>query len=333
MFASRAVVVSTAQPHVRAHLPSRIDPRVWPLLRDGLTIVGLIVGLFYVWMLQPGAPFDAHAYYAADLADPYHGARLNGFDAYLYSPAFAQMLEPLRAVPFETFILVWRLAALVVLVWLAGPLTLPVLLLGPVASELNAGNINLFVAAAVVAGFRFPAVWGFILLTKVTPGVGLLWFAVRREWRALGIAAAATAAVVLVSFAVAPGLWRDWIALLTSEGQAGHRPDFEVVALALPLRLVIAAMVVTWGARNDYRWSVPVAVFLAMPASWWITLSVLVALVALQAGSRRFRQLATLGLCVGPREHASRRKPSPLVCEQALSTDWRNPFTETRPNG
>jgi hypothetical protein len=138
----------------------------------------------------------------------------------------------------------------------------------------------------VVAGFRFPAVWGFILLTKVTPGVGLLWFAVRREWRALGFVAVATAGVVILSFALAPGLWNDWIQLLASEGQSGARPDFEVVALALPLRLAIAALVVTWGARNDYRWTVPVAVFLAMPASWWITLSVLVAIGAVAGPAR-----------------------------------------------
>jgi len=48
-------------------------------------------------------------------------------------------------------------------------------------------------------------------LTKVTPGVGLVWFAVRREWRSLAIAATATAVVVAVSAAVAPGAWAGWI--------------------------------------------------------------------------------------------------------------------------
>ena len=41
---------------------------------------------------------------------------------------------------------------------------------------------------AIVLGFRWPFTWAFVLLTKVTPGVGLLWFAVRREWRSLAIA-------------------------------------------------------------------------------------------------------------------------------------------------
>ncbi len=93
---------------------------------------------------------------------------------------------------------------------LAGPVLLaPVAVL--VMPELWGGNITLLIALAVVAGFRWPAAWAFVLLTKVTPGVGLLWFAVRREWRSLAMALGATLAVVAVSSLVAPGLWRDWV--------------------------------------------------------------------------------------------------------------------------
>ena len=69
----------------------------------------------------------------------------------------------------------------------------------PVSQEILIGNIHLLLAAAIVLGFRWPGTWAFVLLTKVTPGVGLLWFAVRREWRSLGIALGATAAIVAVS--------------------------------------------------------------------------------------------------------------------------------------
>ena len=62
----------------------------------------------------------------------------------------------------------------------------------PVASELYHGNIDLILAAAIVAGFRWPVAWAVVLHTKLTPGIGLLWFAVRREWRPLLIAGAAT---------------------------------------------------------------------------------------------------------------------------------------------
>ena len=46
------------------------------------------------------------------------------------------------------------------------------LALPPVALELYHGNIHLWIAAAIVLGFRYPWTWAFVLLTKVTPGVG-----------------------------------------------------------------------------------------------------------------------------------------------------------------
>jgi hypothetical protein len=64
--------------------------------------------------------------------------------------------------------------------------------------EIWGGNIEVLVALAVVLGFRWPAAWSFILLTKITPGVGLLWFAVRREWRSLAIVAVATGGIAAV---------------------------------------------------------------------------------------------------------------------------------------
>ena len=63
----------------------------------------------------------------------------------------------------------------------------------PVLFEFYLGNVHLLLALAIVLGFRWPAAWAFVLLTKITPGIGLLWFAVRREWRSLAIALGATA--------------------------------------------------------------------------------------------------------------------------------------------
>ena len=67
------------------------------------------------------------------------------------------------------------------------------------AMEVAGGNVSLLLAVAIVVGFRWPAAWALVLLTKITPGIGLLWFAVRREWRHLAIALGATAAIVAVS--------------------------------------------------------------------------------------------------------------------------------------
>jgi hypothetical protein len=53
-----------------------------------------------------------------------------------------------------------------------------------------------------------------VLLTKVTPGVGLLWLALRREWGALAVALGATVAIAALSWAAAPALWKQWIGVL-----------------------------------------------------------------------------------------------------------------------
>ena len=113
-----------------------------------------------------------------------------------------------------------------------------------------------------------------MLLTKVTPGVGLLWFVVRREWRNLAIALGTTAAIVAVSYVIAPGQWADWFALLRSDGgQESGR---------LLLRLVAAAALVTWGALTDRAWTVPIAAMLALPVIWMDSFAMLIAAVALK---------------------------------------------------
>ena len=129
---------------------------------------------------------------------------------------------------------------------------------------LSSGNIFLPMALAVVAGFRWPWTYSFLLLTKVTPGIGLLWFLVRQEWRNLFIALGATAAIVLVSFVFVPGLWFDWITVL--KNNAGNpEPGFAITILPLFPRLAIAAVMIVVGARYNARWVVPIAALLALP--------------------------------------------------------------------
>jgi hypothetical protein len=134
-------------------------------------------------------------------------------------------------------------------------------------------------------GFRYPAAWSFVLLGKITPGIGLLWFAVRREWRQLAIALGATAVVAGISFAVAPQLWFDWGNAIVASSAASP----VVFNPPLWLRLPIAAAVVIWGARTDRPWTVPVAAVIAMPVWWLAVFSILAAIVPLRHGSRSGR--------------------------------------------
>ena len=160
----------------------------------------------------------------------------------------------------------------------------------PVALELYHGNIHLWIAAAIVLGFRYPWTWGFILLTKVTPGIGLLWFAVRREWRALGIALGVTGAIVAVSLVLNANLWREWIAFIASTPEGGSVAQFNI-PIPLWLRLPAAAALVAWGGLTDRRWTVPVAATLALPVLWVSGFAICAALAAEsmwpRAGRRR----------------------------------------------
>jgi hypothetical protein len=228
-----------------------------------------------------GTGHDAHDYWlAARAADPYAAGLSWGHPgAYVYSPAFLQLASPLLYLPWQVFLAAWTAIALGALVWLSRPAALlPMLFVA--LPEIWGGNIHLLLAAAIVLGFRYPAVWAFVVLTKVTPGIGLLWFAIRREWRQLAQAAIATGLVVLVSLVLAPDLWRGWIGVLA--GNANSDPIvLGVIPIPLVVRLPIALALIVWAAPRNHRWALPVACMLALPA-WWVGgLTMLLAIPAL----------------------------------------------------
>jgi hypothetical protein len=234
---------------------------------------------------------DARSYYGLDLSDLYAGRTAWGtVGAYPYSPAFAQLVWPLGLLPWPLFVAAWTAILLGAMAWLTGR---ELLLLGVVvaAMELTGGNISLLLAAAIVLGFRWPAAWSFVLLTKITPGIGLLWFLVRREWRALAIALGATAVVVAISYALAPSLWPSWIDVLHEN--VGKSGTWAAVPVPLIVRAPVAAMLVVWGAQTDRRWTVPVAAMLALPALWYGSIAMLLAVIPLTTRVERAQALAT----------------------------------------
>jgi Glycosyltransferase family 87 len=255
-------------------LPDRI-------VRYGPIVAVLVIGALYAgWQLVGGAPEsqDSKAYYYATLDDPYARSQVGGDYAYLYSPAFAQLLAPLRLLPMNVFVAAWTMILVIALAWTAGRLALPLLLFQPVVASIALGNIEILLAAAIVAGFRWPATWSFVLLSKVTPGIGLVWFAVRREWRSLAIALGATAAIVGVSFVLAPQLWFDWFDVL--RGNAGTQVSLPVLPGPLWLRMAVGAVIVAWGARTDRRWTVPIGAAIAVPVGWYTLTAIMAVGVA-----------------------------------------------------
>lgn len=257
-----------------------------PTLRDRFVRYGPIAGvllvgaLYALWQLLGGAPEsqDSKAYYMAGLDDPYSRGNVGNDFAFLYSPAFSQLMLPFRLLPIGVFVALWTLLLVAAMAWTAGRLSLPLLLLQPVVASIALGNIELLMAAAIVAGFRWPATWSFILLSKVTPGVGLVWFAVRREWRSLAIAIGVTAAIAGVSFVLAPRLWTDWFDLLGRNRDV----DFRLATLPGPLavRVALAAVLIAWGGRTDRRWTVPVGAAIAVPVGYFTLFAIMAVGVA-----------------------------------------------------
>jgi hypothetical protein len=248
-----------------------------------LAAVGLVV--LMVALSEPFEPdsfgpgHDARAYWAAPLDEPYEPGSVGKESAYLYSPAFLAALSPLRALPWPLFVGLWTAGLLLVLFWLSRPLLfLPLLLLA--LPEIWGGNITILLAAAIVLGFSRPWAWAFPVLTKVTPGVGVLWFAVRREWLNMGIAIAATLAVIAAVALFTPGLWADWFQLLMSSTGSSTVPGS--VPIPLVLRLPFAVALIAFAAWRDERWLLPIGVLLLMPVIWWGSLALLTASVALK---------------------------------------------------
>lgn len=265
-------------------LGSLLSEPPFTLAQLGGWLVAVTAWLVVVALAQPvGSQLrtgqEAFCYWIASLHAPYALSDWTQPIAYVYSPAFLQAISPLIELPWIWFFGVWTALLLLAVWFLTGTRLFAVgVLLATV--ELVGGNISLLLAAAMVVGFRWPAAWAFVLLTKVTPGIGLLWFAVRREWRSLGIALGTTAIVVAVSATLMPGAWLEWIGLLVR--LAGRDGTWAAVPIPFLVRLPVAIIVVVWGARTNRRWAVPVAGMLALPALWYGGLTMLLAVVALR---------------------------------------------------
>jgi hypothetical protein len=258
-------------------------------VRDGLIISGWLAtgfALIIVTSIVHSVGYDAYSYWSIDFADLYDRALGSNFavGAFRYAPPIAFLFGPFGALPWWLFLWLWEALMLALVAWLGGRWALVLLALPPVALELYHGNVHLLIAAAIVLGLRYPAAWSFVLLTKVTPGIGLLWFAVRREWRSLAIALGATAAVSAAAFVVAPHYWREWLDSILSNL---NEPQFYSVPPPAPIRLPIAALIVIWGARTDRPWTVAVAATLGLPIIWPHGLCVLAAAIPfLRRGDR-----------------------------------------------
>lgn len=241
----------------------------WRLLQlAGLAVVIFHALAFGLW--SPGE--DALIYHEADLDDLYRGHVFT--ETYNYSPAFAWWIQPLQALQFGAFRTLIVAANMAGFVLLIGPVFAAVVLLAqlaPVWAEFQLGNLNFAAGALLVLGFRHSSAYAPLLLSKVTPGIGLVWFAARREWRSLGIALVGTALLALPAVVTHPHTWGQFAGSLLNNAELDAQIGAPIV-----LRGVLAVLVIAWGAVSGRRWTVPVGAALVAHVNgggWLIVLA------------------------------------------------------------
>jgi hypothetical protein len=187
---------------------------------------------------------------------------------FVYPPPLLQVFRALLLVGYPVAVLIWltgsgfamglgaRWYAVAAMAIGAIAIGLHLWTLAQPFYQLLIGNVQVWILAAVVLGLRYPALWAIPLLTKIGPGIGILWFVFRGEWRNLGIALLATGLIAGASFVVDPGLWSRWLEF--SVANVGTPSPLPMIGYA-PLRFALAVVLIAWGARTGRPWTVPIA--------------------------------------------------------------------------
>lgn len=282
----RLTIRKAAPPSVVEGEAARRTFVLWTALTLAVVVDVWLLLVMRQWM--PGT--DARAAWAMDLAAPWAGAAdsMLGAGIFRWTPAAAQVASLVGWMPWMVWQYAFLAVQLVAIVAMARKRWPYVVLMPPVLWNLYFGNVDLLMGAAIVAGFRWSGAWAFLFLTKVTPGVGVLWFAFRREWRSFGLALGFTAALAAASFLLAPGLWSQWVAAMRDMASLPQ----SVLYPPLVVRLPMAVVVIWYVARTERRSLLPVACLLAVPNPWfvaWAILGACVPLVTSASGSRASR--------------------------------------------
>ncbi len=256
----------------------RASPLLRRLARDGFLLLAAAFVLLRLLGVTPwDRAIDANAYWNTRDGVFYDGSLAGTLGAYLYSPAFAQAIGPLVWLPWTVFLAIWTAILLAAYGWTVRLAALPALLFLPIPADIATGNVHLLYAAAIVVGFRFPAAWALMALTKVTPFIGVVWFAARREWRSLLIACGVTAGIAAISLLLDPAAWRTWVDILAGSSSTPTGTPGWFLPVPLVVRLPISLVLVVIAARTDRPWVLPIAVTLALPVVWLNGLAILAA--------------------------------------------------------
>lgn len=249
--------------------------RLWPFLNWALFALGsvfVVAALTGTVAYGDGVNFGDGTHYWRGLA--YES------EHYRYSPTFYWLTAPFRALPLEAFAAIWTALHIAAVAWLA-----PWMMAVPfVADDAISGNINTFLAVGVVLAVRGHAwTWCLPLLTKVTPGVGILYHVGRRDWEAVAEAAGVTAVIVLIGVVFAPAFWLEWGESLRSGSE--NYPN--IWSGSLIPRIALGAVLCLLSAR--WIWLLPVGMVVAFPGIWPSSLALLAAIPRLLSSARAGR--------------------------------------------
>ena len=264
---------------------------------SGLAAIG---GIFVLVVAANrwGTPSDEHAYWLAAQrlinGEPLYDATATSVTpyAYWYPPFVAQVLAPIAAVlPAMAFTAAWTAMMLICLWWLAGRdvlVALALIAFPPVAVEFWYRNIHLVLAVLIVLAIRgFAAMYSVGALIKFSPGLGIPFLLARARWRDAAIATVTGVTLLVISVALSPDAWRQYLDILASRGPTDVSGLLPVPYLA---RAVTGLVLALLAARLEPRIGEPllvIAIVVALPTLWMAALSTLIAIVPLVRGKGR----------------------------------------------
>lgn len=169
-----------------------------------------------------------------------------------YAPPWAVLWVPLSFIPLPIVSVGVLVAEILALRYVAGSWRNAGLLcwLPPLSMEFATGNVNLLMAAAILAGVRGSGVWpALFALAKFSPAVVLVR-AKRRQWMSFAL----TIGVLCLLTLPVLSLWPEWIAQLDQPASAVLVP----LTYRIPIGLALLAY------RKD--WSIAAAAAILSPA-------------------------------------------------------------------
>jgi len=263
------------------------------LLAIGIQVAAVVIDNLRVnWW----SAYDTNAYWLAarhivDGQPLYTQAEIWTAGAYKYPPLFAQLVVPIGFLPEVVVDWIWRISGVLCLRYLSGSWKLALLasLQWPVFAELGFGNVTLQLGAVALWCFRDRrAVYLIPWFAGMKFGPALLipylWFTRPETQRPIVIGCAAFAAACAISFAVASGMWFDYLGTLGWEAASQMKAMFVVAlvpdhgGLDFALRFAIAFALMLVAIRWKLDWLAFIAATATMPIFSLTRLAVLVAL-------------------------------------------------------